>query len=196
MPTHISELTEVDLIKLIATSSFAGGVLGAVITSLTNYILTRRNFKFKSYEEIVKKRFIAYEKISKVSMRLNIHIRENDDTIIHEIFANGIRHFEDFQLVILDAFTDSFWLDQKTGDLLSQLSIQFSNWTAGAQASQKPDLTLKQISTADKAIIKSLAEKISEQLRYELINLHKVEAFVNRKSQHKKRYRLLGYNNP
>jgi hypothetical protein len=191
MPTHISELTELDLIKLIATSSFAGGVLGALITSLTNYILTRRNFKFKSYEEIVKKRFMAYEKISKVSMRLNIHIQENDDTITHEIFANGIRHFEDFQMVILEAFTDSFWLDSKTGDLLSQLSVQFSNWAVEAQASTNPDLKLKQISMANKEIIKSLTGNISKQLRHELINLHEVETFVNRKSQHKKRYRLL-----
>jgi hypothetical protein len=193
MPTHISELTELDLIKLIATSSFAGGVLGAIITASVNYVLSKRNFKFKSYEEIVKKRFIAYDKISKVSMRLNVYIREADDTVINEVFVNGIRYFEDFQIVILDAFTDSFWLDQKTGDLLSQLGVKFSNWTAEAQATSDANLALIQISIRDKSLIKSLADSISQQLRHELINLHEVEAFVNRKVKRNIKYPIIKY---
>jgi hypothetical protein len=193
MPTHISELTELDLIKLIATSSFAGGVLGAIITASVNYVLSKRNFKFKSYEEIVKKRFIAYDKISKVSMRLNVYIREADDTVINEVFVNGIRHFEDFQIVILDAFTDSFWLDQKTGDLLSQLGVKFSNWTAEAQATSNANLALIQISIRDKSLIKSLADSISQQLRHELINLHEVEDFVNRKVKRNIKYPIIKY---
>jgi hypothetical protein len=129
-------------------------------------------------------------------MRLNVYIRQTDDTVIHEVFVNGIRQFEDFQTVILDAFTDSFWLDQKTGDLLSQLSVQFSNWTAEAQSTPDANLALIQISIRDKSLIKSLADNISQQLRHELINLHKVKAFVTRKSKYKKRYPLIGYNHP
>lgn len=193
MQTNISELTELDLFKILATSSLIGAVLGAIITSSVNYLLPSRNFKFKSYEEIVKKRFIAYDKISKVSMRLNVYIRETDDTVVNEVFVNGIRHFEDFQIVILDAFTDSFWLDQKTGDLLSQLSVQFSNWTAEAHSTSDANLTLTQISIRDKSLIKSLADSISQQLRHELINLHEVEDFVNRKVKRNIKYPIIKY---
>jgi hypothetical protein len=193
MQTNIIDLTQADIFKIIMASSLGGGVLGAAITSLVNFLLTRRNFKFKSYEEIVKKRFVAYEKMSKVSMRLNFYIRENDDTIIPEIFSNGLRAFEDFQLVLLDAFTDSFWLDQKTGDLLTELGVNISNWSSEAQATKEPDLALVQIALRDKIIIKNIAKRIAQQLRNELLNLHEVEKFVNRRTKDTTKFPIMSY---
>ncbi len=193
MQTNIIDLTQVDIFKIIMASSLGGGVLGAAITSFVNFLLTRRNFKFKSYEEIVKKRFVAYEKMSKVNMRLNFYIRENDDTIIPEIFSNGLRSFEDFQLILLDAFTDSFWLDKKTGDLLTELGVNLSNWTAEAQATKEPDLALIQIALRDKIIIKNLTKRIAQQLRNELLNLHEVEKFVNRRTKDTTKFPIMSY---
>jgi hypothetical protein len=193
MQTNIIDLTQADIFKIIMASSLGGGVLGAAITSLVNFLLTRRNFKFKSYEEIVKKRFTAYEKMSKVSMRLNLLVREPDDTLTREVFAFGIENFEKFQLVILDAFTDSFWLDKKTGDLISELGSKINNWQAEAEATIEPDSALKNISIRDVPIIKDLSKRISEQLRKELLSLHKVENFINRRTKDTTKFPIMSY---
>lgn len=189
----MNQLTELDLFKIVAGSSFFGAILGSALTSLVNWLLSKRNFKFKSYEEIVKRRFSAYEKVSKVSLFLNMNISEEDGKIVPYAFANGIAQLEEFQMMLMEAFTEAFWLNEETADLFTELNVYCHNVNAEAVSTVNPEIALKQIASQDREKVRSLSKRISKQLRDDLVNIHEVKKFVNRTTRTKKRYPVMSY---
>ena len=186
-------MTELELIKIVAGSSFFGAVFGSGITSLVNWLLSKRNFKFKSYEEIVKKRFSAYEKLSRVSLFLNMNVQEDDGIIVPFAFTSAINQLEGFQIMITEAFTQTFWLNEKTGEIFTELNVYVYNINSEAASTSDPERALKEIAALDREKISDISKRLNRQLREDLVSLHDVEKFVKRTTGPKRKYPVMSY---
>ena len=189
----MKELTDIELIKIVVGSSFFGAIFGAGITSMVNWFLSKRNFKFKSYEEIVKRRFSSYEKITKINVFFNLKIRQEDESIIPYPFANGMEQIENFQMIIMEAFAESFWLNENMSDLFTELNVYIHNVISEATENDRPEPALIQIAIRDQMKIKDLVKRLNKQLREDLIKIHEVENFVHRTTSHKKTYPVISH---
>lgn len=180
------------IITVLLTSSFLGAILAAMITGLINWRLSSRNFKYKSYEEIVKRRFQAYEKISRVQLSFNLYISDKTG-ITPYVFANGIQGLEDFQLTLIEAFSESFWLNEEVGSVMTELTVYIHNVDDEAKnnGNTDPNNELILIAKRDADKIKAIKSKLAKQLRNDLINIHKVENFIRKNTEQKPEYKVM-----
>jgi hypothetical protein len=84
--------------------------------------LASKNYKLKTYEEIAKKRIPSYEKMVGISYQFKLYVSDNE-RIVPFVFSNGVKYLNDFQMILMETFIESFWLDQPMGDLFTELNI-------------------------------------------------------------------------
>lgn len=178
------------LVTIVLTSSFLGAVLGAIISGIFNLFISNNNFKLKSYEEIVKKRFQAYEQIAAVTLQFKLFIHDEDGIVVPYVFANGMKGLDNFQMLLMESFTYSFWLDEKMGSLVTELNALVYNMRSEAIMKQNSDEYLRKIAALDKEQIRDLSRRLSSQLREDLINIHKIENFVRSKTKSKESFSI------
>jgi hypothetical protein len=179
-------------LTLLLTSSFLGAILASIITSTVNWYLASKNYKLKTYEEIAKKRIHSYEKMVGISYQFKLYISDNEK-IVPFVFANGLKYLNDFQMILMETFIESFWLDQTMGDLFTELNVYVHNIQSEAQSHENPDEYLKQIAVRDKKKINDINTRLSNQLRIDLLNIHKVERFIRKTSPKKPKYKVLSW---
>lgn len=180
------------ILTLLLTSSFLGAIFSAFITGLVNWLLSSKNYKLKTYEEIAKKRVQAYEKMVSISYQFKLFVSDNEK-IVPYVFANGIKHLNDFQITMMEAFIESFWLDQNMSDLFTELNIYVHNVESEARSHENPDEYLKQIAVRDKDKIRDINKRLSNQLRTDLLNIHEVERFIRKTTPNRPKYKVLSW---
>lgn len=177
---------------LVLTSSLLGAILASIITSTVNLYLASKNYRLKTYEEIAKKRIQSYEKMVAISYQFKLYMSDNEK-VVPFVFANGIKYLNDFQMILMETFIESFWLDQTIGDLFTELNVYVHNIESEAKSNENPDEYLKIIAVRDKDKIKDINMRLTNQLRIDLLNIHRVERFIRKTSPKKPKYKVISW---
>jgi hypothetical protein len=181
-----------EIIGILLTSSFLGAIIASIITGAVNWYISSKNYKLKTYEEIAKKRINAYEKMVGISYQFKLYISDNQK-IIPYVFANGIEYLNEFQMVLMQIFVESFWLDQSIGGLFTELNTYIHNVDSEAKSHKNPSEFLKEIAVRDKDKIKDLNKRLSNQIRIDLLNIHQVERFIRKTSPKTPKYKVMSW---
>ena len=176
------DLENQTLITLILSSTVIAGIISVIVSAIVTLILKHLDYKNEYYRIIINKRLIAYEFLERqIAVLKSSIIDESDKQLYNSIFAHGTNKFYEFQQNLFAAISYSFWINDKTSELMSELNYLLVN--LGYQYDLDNEL-IKAGKAKYKEIVK-LRKKLEAALKKDLYDLHNVKKFM----EHKRNYR-------
>lgn len=178
-------MQQLELIKIIFTSSVIAGLVSAIVSYFTTLKLKKYDFKTEYYKEILKKRLMAYQYIENQIAVLKGVVMDSDGKPYHMIFNEGEIKFIEYQRNLFVAISYSLWIDYDTVKELEKLNHLFFNLNnhVHGKTNEEMELIGKQfyLKISDSRFI------LEDSVKRGLYNLHDVKRAFKTKKKNGKR---------
>ncbi|HLP32124.1 MAG TPA: hypothetical protein VK202_01555 [Bacteroidia bacterium] len=167
-----------EIITLVLTSS----LLSAGLTSVVNWYIQKTNYRNDYYKKILDRRIGAYEDVQHLLSLLAGTVQMEDGRPCTLQLALGYDHYIKFQLQIYKAIQNSFWLSERTGEMLTELNVFFLHNIYNAIDENKDfDLQLTELGIQHRDEIKRLHFELENQLYSDFSSMHNIKSFTKPK---------------
>nr|WP_319401658.1 hypothetical protein [uncultured Carboxylicivirga sp.] len=178
-------MQQIELIKIILTSSVIAGLVSAIVSYFTTLKLKKYDFKTEYYKEILKKRLSAYQHIENQIAVLKGDAMDSDGKAYHMIFNEGETKFIEYQQNLFIAIAYSLWIDDETVKQLEKLNHLFFNLNNHVHGKSREEMEL--IGKKYYQRISDLRFNLENSVKKGLYNLHDVKRAFKTKKKNEKR---------
>lgn len=152
-------------------------IISSSISGYFNIFVKRKEYENEYFKQIVSKRLNAYEQLNQIIYIFKGSAQDNDGKVYHVIFHNK-ESFEDFQMLLFNNKSNSFWYSDNLSKYLLDLFKEFGRIDA---KSKQNNISYSEIAKEEYKNLATLRDKIEIELVKDLPKLYDINNFLNSK---------------